>query len=143
VPCDVKPFQTSESDYEPEAEEGRSAGERRTASPDSQHGIPETDASNQPSVESSVSEFTFAVRRWESHFLILQIGTDEELLSVISVKHESIDDIDFRPPKRRRVLMDAVVVPTLASILRQRSKVTTREEKEQQMKKLQNVCAST
>lgn len=70
--------------------------------------------------------------------MTLQIGTEEELSSVISVKHEPMDNIDLRPPKKQRVFMDAVVVPTLASIFRKR---ITREEKEQHMKKLQNVRA--
>lgn len=60
VSCDVKRFQSREPDHEPEAEEGRSAERCRTASPDSQHEIPEMDVSKQSSVESDVSGFTFA-----------------------------------------------------------------------------------
>lgn len=73
--------------------------------------------------------------------MILQIGTEEELSSVIYVKHEPMDSIDLRPLKKQRVFMDAVVVPTLASILRKQTMVITPEEKEQHMKKLQNVRA--
>jgi hypothetical protein len=80
------------------------------------------------------------------HVVILQIGTEKKLSSDISVKQEPVDDImlvDSRPPKKRRVFMDAVVVPTLASILAKRPGVVTNEEKEEQMKKLQNVRAGT
>jgi hypothetical protein len=61
VSCDVKRFQMREPDHELEAEEGRPTEIRRTASPDSHHDIPEMDVSKQPSVESNVSGFTFAV----------------------------------------------------------------------------------
>ena len=41
------------------------------------------------------------------------------------------------------MVLDAVVVPTLASILAKQSRVITKEEKEKQMKKLQNVRDDT
>lgn len=84
-------------------------------------------------------------RQWiisESHIVILQIDREEKLSSRTFVKQEPIDTVtDLRPLKKQRVILDAVVVPTLASILAKRGGGITKEEKEQQMKKLQNVGA--
>jgi len=64
------------------------------------------------------------------------------------VKQEPVDDaLDWRPEKKCRVFMDAVVVPTLASILSKPPKFDTdqcsREEMEKTLGKLRNVCFST
>jgi len=107
------------ADSEPEVEEGHLTEARRTPLLENQNAIPEMNASKQFPVETSA-------------------GTEEKL-SPISVKQEATDDvIELRPTKRKRVVLDAVVVPTLASILAKHPRVITKEEKEKQMKKLQN-----
>lgn len=58
----------------------------------------------------------------------------------ISVKHEPTDGgVELQPAKRKRAVLDEVV-PMLASFPPTKPKVITKEEKEKQMKKIQNVC---
>jgi hypothetical protein len=69
---------------------------------------------------------------------------EEKQSSGISVKQEQMDGVvELRPAKRKRVVLDAVVVPTLASDLATQARVITTEEKEIQIRKIQNVGGDT
>jgi hypothetical protein len=108
--------------------------------PDYQPGIPKMDVGKDQAAMPDVSDFK---SNENIHILILQIGTKKTLSSMVPIKQEPVDCVmvvDSKPLKKRKVVMDAVVVPTLASVLAKQSKEITKEEKEEQMKKLQNVC---
>ena len=71
---------------------------------------------------------------------------EREPSPVTLIKQELLEGTIPRSTKKRRVLMDAVVVPTLASILRKKkvaSQQYSQAEKEQLVKNLENVRPAT